>query len=377
MFFEIVEGTFLQRPQKNSSSSSNTSTTSSKESIKRIKTLETTNNSTNQKTIFKQSTAAVRRNSITTTVTSSTATSVSVSRTNSPPPTALLQSSDDTKLRKRRPLGVADMEIKSHCEKLKRIIGTSRLSCQSNAAGVNIVVSSSDESVVYECFSSIVAIAQNAAPLEKNTLDDFLMTCHSIRTKQPKLADKVTLLMTQAKTLIEDLVAISNTPATCITQPSSIPSSQNNSDSMDLSQHRTMNAPSVVLQDLLQQYNLARGAGATTADNKKRTITIIEPTSTTPSINVNHNKSSLVQNMTSVPPPIQVTTVKSAPPPIQVTTVKSAPPPIQVTTVKSAPPPIQVTTVRKNLVHDPSDDVTLKIVKVSKARHLEDVQTPQ
>jgi len=206
------------------------------------------------------------------------------------------------------------MEIKSHCEKIKRIIGTSRLS-NAELTISGLVLSSSDESVVYECFGSIVAIAQNSAPLEQNTLDDFLITCHSIRRNQPKLADKVALLMSQAKTLIEDLVVttVSDTQATGANQPStiiesSVPSSKNVSDSGNssvssvvLSQHGTMSTTTVFLQDMLHQYDLARVAG-----NASGSIPMI----------ANHN---------TVPPPIQVTTVQSGPPPLQVTTAHQGP----------------------------------------------------
>ena len=147
---------------------------------------------------------AVRRNSATTTVASST-TSASTSRTNSPPALGF----DVPVLRvsqKQRPRGVADMEIKSHCEQIKRIIGTSRLSQKEDLTTTPSNISSSDESVIYECFGCIVAIAQNSPPLEKSTLDDYLITCHSIRKNQPKCANNVSLLMSQAKALIEALV---------------------------------------------------------------------------------------------------------------------------------------------------------------------------
>ena len=104
-----------------------------------------------------------------------------------------------------RPRGVADMEIKAHCEKIKRILGTSR-SSQMDLVSIEKVITSDDESIMYECFGSIVAIAQNCAPLEGNVLDDYLITCHAMRMNQPNVASKFTLLMTQARELIEELI---------------------------------------------------------------------------------------------------------------------------------------------------------------------------
>jgi len=154
---------------------------------------------------LKQKVPAVRRNSATTTVASST-TSASSSATN------LTSSPNSPTVRRgvsqnQRPRGVADMEIKSHCEKIKRIIGTSRLSqVHSSISTSNIVLSSSDETVVYECFGNIVAIAQCSSSLEQGTLDDFLITCDALRRKQTKYANKITLLMSQAKASLEALV---------------------------------------------------------------------------------------------------------------------------------------------------------------------------
>ena len=237
------------------------------------------------------------------------------------------------------------MEIKSHCEKIKRIVGTSRWSQKEEhnaTSALDIVLSSSDESVVYECFGTIVAIAQNSAPLENNTLGDFLTTCHSIRKNQPTLAGKVALLMSQANTLIEDLVTpvVSGTQATGLPlQPAtialSISSSQNKSDNdgyrssssgVVLSQHGTMSTTPVFLQDMLHKYDLARAATGATSSGKESTEPLVMMS--------NSNTASPMQEVRSAgPPSIQITTVRSGPPPIQVTTVKSAPPPIQVTTV--------------------------------------------
>ena len=276
---------------------------------------------------------AVRRNSATTTVASST-TSASTSRTNSPPALGF----DVPVLRvsqKQRPRGVADMEIKSHCEKIKRIVGTSRLSQKEDLTITPSVISSNDESVIYECFGCIVAIAQNSPPLEKSTLDDYLITCHSIRKNQPKCANNVTLLMSQAKALIEALVVPVNngtTPGTSAIQPPLIiglspnDGNVNGNDGMALSQHGKITITSDLLQEMRQQYALARAACTEPVE-----VSSGLPAATT----------LMGVNDTVLPVPV----VRSGPPPIQVTTVRTGPPPIQVTTIRAGPPPIQVTTV--------------------------------
>ena len=104
-----------------------------------------------------------------------------------------------------RPRGVADMEIKGHCEKIKRFVGASRLS-QMDLLQTEKVTTVDDESIMYECFVSIVQIAQNCAPLDGSVLDDYLITCHALRMNQPNLASKFALLMSQARELIEELI---------------------------------------------------------------------------------------------------------------------------------------------------------------------------
>ena len=344
---------------------------------------------------FIQKLPAVRRNSATTTVASSTTSASSSkthstlhSRTTSIPNSRTISPHVRRVSQNQRPLGVADMEIKSHCEQIKRIIGTSRLSQMNSTISTStIILSSSDESVVYECFGSIVAIAQCTSSLEQGTLNDFLVTCDALRRKQPKYANKVSLLMSQAKAAIEALVELSDSdkqgtsavihPSTHIVSsnlsvlsPPSSSSSSSSSPSPVLSQHGTTSSTSDFLQEILRQYEFARACESNLTDISPG---VPSPTATLMGVNDTALPVSVVR---SGPPPIQTTTVRSGPPPIQVTTVspvsttvlmgvndsvspppppppaslvpvvRSAPPPIQVTTVRTAPPPIQVTTVR-------------------------------
>ena len=71
---------------------------------------------------------------------------------------------------------------------------------------LDIIITFNDESIIYECFVSIIQIAQNCAPLDGSVLDDYLITCHAMRMNQPNLASKFALLMTQARELIEELI---------------------------------------------------------------------------------------------------------------------------------------------------------------------------
>ena len=287
-----------------------------------------------------QKVPAVRRNSATTTVASSTTsastsktTSASNSRTNTPPPPLI---GFDVPVRrvsqKQRPRGVADMEIKSHCEQIKRIVGTSRLSnVDLTISTSDIILSSNDESVVYESFGNIIAIAQFSSSLEQGTLDDFHLTCDALRRKQPSCANKVGLLMSQAKASIEALVLpvaheVSVTEQSAIVLSLLLSSSHSGTSdnhrnssgngNLVLSQHRMMNTTKDFLQDIRLQYDIACAIGANLSE-----------------INSGLPNATMMMDVNNIALPIPV--VRSGPPPIQVTTVRPGPPPIQVTTIQS------------------------------------------
>jgi len=120
-----------------------------------------------------------------------------------------------------RPMGVAEMEIKSYCTKIKLTVGGSKLSCADNLHLLDAKLSPEAKILLLNCLENIVMIVErpDALPLEPSALNDLNIAVKSLQTNQPNLANEYNEIITKARKLIESKTITAASPPSIVQVP--------------------------------------------------------------------------------------------------------------------------------------------------------------